>query len=244
MTELDFSNIYNSTGKIVQLRYAQKAVDAGSTIIAMRNSKGAVLIVSKPIISRLYVQESDHRIKKVADNLHMAYTGILPDGFFITEVCRKNARNYKSQFQEDVNAKAFKETLGGYLYMFTQYNSARVIGANFLAIIKDGRDYRVIGADCAGKVTEYYGHACGSGERRAQTEIEKFDLESMEIMDLIDQGIKTLFRCHDSLSDVKFNVEVGMISENTDGEFVRMQQANVDSIVGKYKNISIDGEDD
>lgn len=244
MVELDFSNIYNSTGKIVQLRYAQKAIDCGSTMIAMRNSKGAVLIVAKPIVSKLYVQESDRRIIKISNNLHMAYTGLLPDGFFIANLCRQRARSYASEYNAQVNYKFFKEVLGEYLYMFTQYNSTRIIGASFLAIMKDGQEYKVVGADCAGKVREYYGYAVGAGERRAQTEIEKLNFESMEMMDLVDQGIRTLFKCHDSLSDTKFTVEVEIISDDSDGEFVVLSQSKADQIMEKYKNVSVDGEDE
>lgn len=244
MVELDFSNIYNSSGKIVQLRYAQKAADNGSTIIAMRNSKGAVVLVAKPITAKLHNQESDQRIKKVANNVYTAYTGMLPDGFFVASMLRDAARKYRDLYAEEVSAQFLREQLHNYLYIFTQYTQTRVIGANFLTIVKDGAAYRVLGADCTGKVNEYAGYAFGAGGRRAQTEIEKFDFEAMEIRELVDQGIKTLFKCYDSLSDLPFNVEVGVISDDADGSFVRMSQATVSQIMEKYKDISIDGEDE
>lgn len=244
MTELDFSNIYSSTGKIIQQRYAQKAVDAASTILAMRNSKGAVLVVAKPIASKLYVQESDHRIEKISENVYMAYTGLLPDGLFIADICQRAARGYKKNTQSPVNASFFRETLGNHLYMFTQYQSVRVVGASFLSIMKEGAEYRVIGADCSGKTSEYRGYACGTGDKRAQTELEKLELETMEVKDMIDSGIKTLYLCHDALSDTKFSIEVGVISDDTDGEFVRLAQSSVDQIAEKYKDISMDGDDE
>ncbi|KAI4292089.1 20S proteasome subunit alpha 7 [Pancytospora philotis] len=244
MAELDMGNIYSSSGQIVQQRYAQKAADNGSTIIAMCNSRGAVLLVAKPIASKLLVQESDLRIKRVASNVYTAYTGLLTDGFFVTHYCRSTARDYVSLYKEEMNAHHFQETLQRVLYHFTQSVGARVLGANFLAIVKDGGAYRVFGADVSGKVTDYHGYAYGTGGRRAQTEIEKFDFEAMEIRDLVDQGIKTLFKCYDSLSDLPFTVEVGYISDDADGEFMRMSQETVGQIMEKYKNVSVDGEDD
>lgn len=243
MVELDFSNIYSSTGRVIQIQYAQKAADAGITMIAMKNSKGAILLVSKPITSPLNVQESDHRIKKVSRNIYIASTGILSDGNFMTNICKRAASNYISQFQMDPSGEFLKRTLTDYLYMFTQYSSSRVLGANFLTIMRDGSQYKVFGADCSGKAVEYKAFSCGVGHRRAQTELEKIDFEENTIYDLIDAGIKTLFKCYDPLSDLKFNVEVGVISEDSNGEFFRMEQSKVDEIIEKYKDISIDGEE-
>ncbi|KAI5173118.1 20S proteasome subunit alpha 7 [Pancytospora epiphaga] len=243
MSELDFSNIYDSSGEVVQVRYAGKAVDNGSTIIALRNSKGAVMIVSKPVSSPLYNQETDYRIRKVADNVYMGYTGVLPDGFFISNLCKKNLANYQSNFNEPAGFKFFRETLRNYLYMFTQYSSARVVGASFLAIVREGNTYKVMGAEPSGDVTEYYGYAYGVGGTRAKTEIEKLSLEDMEVGELAEQGIRTLFKCRDPLSDVQFAVEVGMISDDADGEFVRMSNSTVARIMEKYKDLSADGEE-
>lgn len=243
MVELDFGNIYSSSGKIIQARYAQKAATTGSTILAMRNKKCAVLVVAKPISSKLRIHEANHRILKVADNIHMASTGIQTDGFFITKLMESAAEKYAEQFQLPMPAERFRMVLDEYIYHFTEYINLRIIGANFLAIMEDRGQYRVMGVDCAGRVAEYTGYAYGVGGRRAQTEIEKMSLEEMETVDLVDQGIKTLFKCHDPLSDVEFTVEVGIIGEETNGEFVRVEKSKIDEIVEKYKDISIDGEE-
>lgn len=243
MVELDFSNIYNSSGKIVQLRYAEKAAEAGSTIIALSCPSGAVLIASKPHVSDLYVHESDHRIKKISEHLYMAYTGLLSDGFFMTDICKKAARNYLSNYHTEITSENFKETLGNYLYMFTQYNSTRIIGANFLSIMKEKEEYKVFGAECSGVVRRYRAYAAGLGKKRAQTEIESLKFDSMNVNDLIRAGIKTLYKCYDPLSDPKFNIEVGYMSEDTDGSFKRLDQESIDAIVEEYKDITVDGED-
>lgn len=243
MVELDFSNIYSSTGKVIQIQYAQKAADSGSTIIAMQNSSGTVMLVAKPIVSPLHVQETDCRIKKLSDSIHIAYTGILTDGFFIYNVCKRAVRNYISRFQKEPSVEFIKRTLSDYLYIFTEYSSVRVIGANFLVIMRDENKYKVLSADCSGKVTEYYGRAYGAGQRRAQTELEKLDLESMSTADMIDQGVRVLFKCFDPLSDLKFNVEAGFISDDSEGEFIKVDQTKIDEIIDKYKDVSVDDDE-
>ncbi len=243
MVELDFGCIYNATGKVVQLRYAQKAINKGSTIIGLRNSKGVVLIVSKPITSKLHVRESNHRIQKIADNVFMAYTGLLPSGFFIASQVKKDVDNYKQRYNSEITIKSLSESLSRFLYLFTQYNGLRVVGANFLAIVREENRFALLAGDCSGKVTEYSGFAYGIGSQRAQTEIEKLELESLEINELVENGIRTLYKCHDALSDPEFSIEVGIISNDLDGEFIRMKQEHVDEIAEKYKDLSIDEDE-
>lgn len=242
MPELDFGNIYNSSGKIIQLRYAQKAAGSGSTILAMKNSRGAVLVASKPRISNLHIQEADQRIKKVSSNVHMMYTGILTDGQLIHSLCKRAARDYRSNYGTEVNAEYVKKILSNYLYMFTSHLSLRIIGSSFLVIVKDVKDYKILLGDSSGKVSKWSACAAGAGERRASTELEKLNYEEMSIPDMIDQGIRILYKCFDPLNDLPFDVEIGYISDDSNGEFVRVSEGEAARIVEKYREISIDSD--
>lgn len=243
MPELDYGNIYCQNGTIIQHRYAQKAVDAGSSMLAMTSSRGAVLIVAKPIVSNLHVLENDHRIKKVASNVFMCYTGVLTDGVLIHSVCKKAVRDFKSNFDSEISAQYFKKILAEYLYIFTSNIGVRVIGASFFTIVKEKEDYKLLFADPTGKVSKWKACAAGIGERRAFTELEKLDLENLSIKEMVDEGIKILYKSYDPLSDIKFEIEVGQIGIETNGEFERVKSDEISRIVEKYKDLSIDGND-
>lgn len=242
MPELDFGNIYSSSGKIIQLRYAQKATDSGSTILAMKSSCGAVLISSKPRTSNLCIQEADQRIKKISSNAYMLYTGILTDGYLIHSLCKRAVRNYKSNYDTEINAEYIKKILSNYLYMFTSHLSLRIVGSSFLTIVKDVDDYKILLGEPSGKVSKWNACAAGAGERRAFTELEKLSYEGMSISDMLDQGIKILYKCFDPLNDIPFDIEAGYISDDSNGEFVRVDGKDTARIAEKYKNISIDSD--
>lgn len=242
MPELDFGNIYSSSGKIIQLRYAQKATDSGSTILAMKGSGGAVLIASKPRTSNLHIQEADHRIRKISSNVYMLYTGIQTDGQLIHSLCKKAARDYKSNYGTEINTEYVKKILSNYLYMFTSHLSLRVIGSSFLVLVKDADDYKILLGDSSGKVTKWTACAAGVGERRAATELEKLNYEEMTVPGMIDQGIRILYKCFDPLNDLPFDVEIGYISDESNGEFVRVSKEEIARTVEKYKEISVDSD--
>ena len=98
----------------------------------------------------------------------------------------------------------------------------------------------MLATDPSGKVTKWKACAIGSGQRRALTELEKLDLENMSLDDMVDQGIKILYKCFDSLNDPQFDVEVVTVSSANNKEFIRVESGEVRKIVDKYKDISMD----
>jgi len=240
MAELDFGNIFNKNGDILQLRYAQKRADNGSTTIAMKNASGAVLIASKSRVSNLLVQESDQRIRRLASNAYMAFSGLLSDGLLISNLVKKALRSYSSNYGQNASFEYIKKIIFDHVYLFTSKIRLRVIGANFLTICQDNDEYQVLSTDPSGKVTRWKACAIGNGQRRALTELEKLDLENMSLEDLTDQGIKILYKCFDPLNDPQFDIEVVTVSSANNKEFVRVESTEIEKIVNKYKDISMD----
>lgn len=242
MPELDFGNIYSPNGKIIQHRYAQKAIDAGPTIIGMRSSKGAVLVVTKPIVSSLHVPESDHRIRRVSSNAYMTCTGLLSDGAVIHHACEDYVRKYVSAFDSEITTEYLRKGIAEYVYMFTSHIGGRPIGASLFTIVRDDEEYSLLFADCTGKVSKWNACAAGKGERRALTELEKLNLEDMSIDEMMDRGIMILYKCHDSLTEPRFTVEVGYMGFESNGAFVRVPNEKVDELCEKYQDLSVDDE--
>lgn len=240
MAELDFGNIYNTNGEIIQLRYARKRADSGNPVLAMKNSKGVVLLVAKPRLSPLHIHESDERIRRITSKAYMAYSGILTDGLLISKLVRDAARDYTSQYGTELSSNYLKKIIFDYLYLFTSSMSLRLVGANFLTISKENNIFQILLGEPNGKVSRWNAYAIGTGSRRALTELEKLDLEFMDIKGMIDQGIKILYKCHDPLNDPSFDLEIGYISDETD--FVRVDNSDVSDIINKYKDLSIDDE--
>lgn len=237
MTELDFDTVYNSNGTIIQHRYAKKRADNGSTVIAMKNKTGAVLLACKPKISKLHVQESDYRIRKVSNNSYMSYSGILTDGFLIYNLVKNAAQDYKKSYGMEISSEYLKKTIFDYLYIFTSRMGLRAVGANFLTISK-GEKIEIFLGEPNGEVSKWKACAVGTGSRRAFTELEKLDLESMNNSEMIDQGVKILYKCHDPINDPDFDIEVVCVSLNSD--FIRVENNEIKEIAEKYKDISID----
>lgn len=240
MTEIDFGNIYNSSGQLVQLRYAQKAISAGSTVLAIRNARGVVLVVAKPITSELHVQDLNNRIHKLSENVCAAFTGMLSDAPLILRTVKLYITHFRNLYGHQAEASLVKESLATITHRPTRYSNSRPFGVSSLFCVRDSDSYHILLAENTGKVSEYSAYAIGSGASRAITELERGDFDSMEMIDLVDYAVKTLYMSYDSLSEAPFCVEAAMISDDSDGKFVRVTPEIIGQAVDKYSHMSVD----
>lgn len=238
MAELDFDTIYSTNGTIIQHRYAKKRADNGSSVIALKNSIGAVIVASKPRTSKLHVQESDLRIRKISGNSFMSYSGILTDGFLLYTLVKNACQDYRKSYGMEASAEYLRKIIFDYLYIFTSRMSLRAIGANFLTVVKENNSFQIFLGEPNAEVSKWKACAVGTGSRRAFTELEKLDLEALNISEMLDNAIRILYRCHDPINDPEFDVEAVYVSHDTD--FIRVDPSEVANIADKYKDISID----
>jgi 20S proteasome subunit alpha 7 len=243
MSLLDFSQIYTTTGTISQVSYAQKAADSGNTCIGLKSRHGIVLLAEKPIVSPLYVSESDQRIEKLSSFIHTASSGMVSDAVYVAEHVKSMIMDYKRRFEEDPVHQIVKVYIREAVHPFTRYMNTRVLGANFLtAVHKDG-EYTLLHTDCTGRTICYKASSIGKGSRRAKTELEKLDVEGMMVEELVDNGVRILYKTFDPAKDKDFDVEIGVMSSETNGTIRKLAREEVKVYVDRHSHLNIDEEE-
>jgi 20S proteasome subunit alpha 7 len=240
---LDFGPIYTQTGNLLQMDYAQKCADSGSTCIGIKTKTGVVLAVEKPIISPLHLGQHDKRIKQVAPNCLMVYTGLLSDGGYIYQYVKDGIYSEaKDMEEEEVSPGVYKRVLSENLNIFGTYMGCRPIGCNFMSAIAYRGEFKLLGGDPTSKTSFYKGYAMGKGAQRAKTELEKLDFDNLGMQDAIDSCVRIMYKSYDPLKDKEFEVEMGCISVDTGYLFKEISCNDLGPLIEKYKDISIDGE--
>ncbi|KAF5140466.1 proteasome subunit alpha type-3 [Vairimorpha ceranae] len=243
MAILDLDTIYTNTGDILQVSYAQKAADNGNTAICIKNKKGVVMIAEKPLESKLFITDVNNRIKKVNDSIYQVACGIETDIVYVNHHLKNVLINEKHQMDMDINYENLRNQLVTLVHMFTKYSGARPLGINILTCIKYNNEYKIIHTDCSGKSLFFKSAVIGKGSRIVKTELEKLKLEDLEVSDLVENGIRILYKSFDPLKDQPFDIEVGVMCEETNGQFIRLEKQQINNFVEKYKNFSVDGEE-
>lgn len=240
MSSVDFYTIYSSTGQVKQLAYAQKAADSGDTCIGIKSRYGIVFLAEKPKVSPLYVLESDERVKRLTSTVAMTHTGVTPDAFYLSSVMKDRLLQHKESLGEDASPGLLKTYLGDTVHYFTRHFGLRVLGINSLTgVCKDG-GFSLLHTDCAGRTVSYKAACIGKGARRIKTELEKLDIDSMAVEEMIDTGVKVMYMAYDPSRDKEFDIEIGVMLPETVGLLRKLGADEIQVFVDRYSHITVD----
>lgn len=240
MSNLDFFTIYTTTGQIDQLSYAQKAADSGDTCIGMKSRHGIVLLAEKPKVSPLYILESDERVKKLSSSVAMTYTGVVSDGFYISTSIKDSILRHKESFSEDVSPGFMKMYLNDIFHYFTRNVHLRILGISTLTSVYKDSEFSLLYTDCTGRTVSYKATCIGKGSRRIKTELEKLDIDNMNIEEMVDACVRVLYMAYDPSKDKEFDIEIGVISHDTAGTITKLNSEETQVFVDKYSHITVD----
>jgi len=67
-------------GRIFQVEYAEKAVEASSTILGVRCKNGIVLGTEKIVVNKMLIPGTDKRIFSISPQIGSVVNGLTPDG--------------------------------------------------------------------------------------------------------------------------------------------------------------------
>lgn len=258
MSLLDFGPIYTNTGAILQIEYATKCAENGSTVIGINTKYGLVICVEKPRDSPLYNIKEEKRIQKFRSNILLVGTGLLHDLEPVKAVTSKRlwiSENYRYK----ISANEIKMTFSQAAHDFTSFYGLRPIGCNFMfghseqRVQIDGESSckinnkmnnqiktRLFVTDCASVTKEVRAYAIGKGTARAKTELEKLNsgFYGMSLLDAIDHSIRIMYKCFDPLKDNPFYLEIAVLTDKTR----EVDEDLVTEIAEKYKDLNMDDE--
>lgn len=182
---------FSPDGRVFQIDYAGKAVEQSGTLIGLRGKNGVVLAVEKIVRSSLYEDDAGARIYSIDKHIGMAIAGLLADGRHIVETARKEAVNYKQQFNRPIPLKILNERISSYIHAYTLYSAVRPFGVSIiLAAYSPAAGAEMYMIEPSGSSYGYHGCATGKAKQAAKTEIEKLKLVEMDIEELITNSGK------------------------------------------------------
>src|SRR3989344_6313442 len=96
------SIVFSPDGRLLQVEYAKKAVEQGTTAIGMTCKDGAVLIADKRIVDKFIVPSSVEKVFQVDDHLGAKATGYLMDGRVLVEKAQIIAQQHKVTYDSSI----------------------------------------------------------------------------------------------------------------------------------------------
>lgn len=239
---LDFGPVYTSAGNIIQLDYATKCAEAGSTIIAMKSTHGLVVAVEKPRESKLVSGVANKRVKKLAPGVYMACTGLMSDAITIFNYVKADVDDFCEDLDEKVSPSYLKALLSKNVSLFTRYYSFRPIGCHIVGALHHHGEYKLLVTDCTSKTSFVRAYAVGKGAMRAKTELEKIDFGALGVMEMAEHAVRIMYKSYDPLKDKEFDIELCYLSDATNFLIEEIAESDLGHLVEKYKDYTVDGE--
>jgi len=228
------STTFSPDGRIFQVEYAAKTVEASGTVVGIRAKDGVVLVVEKPILSKLARTDSgsvaNRRIATVDVGAGVTGAGIVADLRALASRAREEAASYRSTFETPISGESLAERLSLFMQAYTLYSSVRPFCASLLIAAvdtdQDGDAQPKTGASSAAakKITPnlymvepsglclgYRACAAGKGRQAARTELEKLDPEVLSTEEALDHAVRIIHLSHDEAKDRPFVVEASWI---------------------------------
>ncbi len=184
--------LFSPDGRLLQVEYAKKTVNQGSTALGLTCKEGVVLVADKRIINPLIIPESVEKIFKIDDHIIATAAGIISDARVLVERAQLFAQNHKFSFDQPVDVLLVVKHLSDIKQYFTQSGGLRPFGVSLLIAGYDFSGTSLYETDPTGIYFRYYARAIGEKADAVEKILEKEYKYEMSIDECINFGLKVM----------------------------------------------------
>lgn len=212
---------FSPDGRVFQVEYAYKAVEAEGSAIGIRCVDGVVLGVKKVVVSKMLLPKSNRRTHAVAPHAGMTLAGLAADARQLVNHGRKEAANYKDFYGHPIPGKLLAQRLAGEVHNHTLYWYLRPFGCSvLLASFTEEEGPALHQIEPSGVCQRHFAAAIGKNRAGANTELEKLDFEKVTVREAIKAIASIIHKLHDPIKEKEFELELSWVCEESKGKQV------------------------
>lgn len=232
--------IFSPDGRIHQIEYAFKAVEAsGMTAIAVRGKDSVVVCSQRKVPDKLIVSDSVTNIFRVSEGIGAIMVGNMNDARTILSQLQNEASSFRFKFFYEIPTRVLAQRLGSILQKYSQYAYMRPLCCTVTLVGCDEEaGPQVFKVDPAGNAIGYKAIASGAKDAEALTQLEKHFKKNggnTDEKETIITAIKTLSSVISS--DFKASdIEVG-IATVEQPLFRKLEEAKVEALLNEMNDM-------
>lgn len=184
--------VFSPDGRILQVEYAEKAVDSGTLTVGIACKDGVILLANVNRHDKLIVENTIDKIFKLEEHLVTASAGYISDARVLVKKCRIKAQQHKLSYGEEMSAETLAKYVADIEQAYTQYGGIRPFGVSFLigGVNKEGPKLFV--TEPSGIYFQYVAKAVGLESADVNKLLEKNYRENIKIDDGLKLGVSVL----------------------------------------------------
>lgn len=195
--------MFSPDGLILQVEYAEKAVQLGTTVLAITTTKSVVFIGDRKITSKLLVKNSLKKIFKVDNHIAITGSGAMSDGRRLIEQSQYIAQDHFVKVQTPIDCVALVKDLANIQQHYSQSGGLRPFGVALLIGAYENEEAHLYQTTPSGMYIKFKARSVGSLSKDVNEVLENEYKESLSTQDALNLGIKAF---KEALKD-EFNIE-------------------------------------
>ena len=189
-----FLTVFSPEGRLYQIEYAKKAVEAGGlTTVAVRGNDSVCIVTQRKVTEKLVDVSSLSRVFHITPSIGCVMTGLIADGRALVQRARQDALNFRYNHGYDIPISFLANRVADINQIDTQHAGRRTVGADMIMCgIDEEAGPQLYHIDPAGHYFGYKATAAGSKAQEAVSILEKKMEADMDTNATIQRAIMTL----------------------------------------------------
>ena len=204
--------VFSPDGHLLQIEYANEAVNRGLVSVCVKGQNCIIFGVEKKSIAKLQDGRTIRKFQQIDENIFVTFAGLSADARVLINKARLEAQNYRMQMEDSPKVEYVAKSIANYQQKYTQQGGSRPFGISMLigGFDSDGKNY-LYQTDPSGTWTEWKAQTVG---RNSKT-IREYLVKGYE--DNMDEH-KSLVVCVRALLEVvesKNNIDVAILKKDS-----------------------------
>lgn len=177
--------VFSPDGHLIQVEHAHRAVERGTSAVAVRSVGGVVLAIERKQTARLQDPRASQKIFDVDDHIIATFSGLTADARILIDKARLECQSYRMTYDVAPSVEIVAKTVAGILQKHTHRGGTRPFGVSLIIAGNDIYGSHVFMCDPSGIYTEWKALAIGN---QCTTIIECLEkkLKDTELQDIND----------------------------------------------------------
>ena len=124
--------MFSPDGLILQVEYAEKAVQLGATVLGITTKEGIVFIGDRKITSKLLVKESLKKVFEIDEHIAIAGAGAMSDGRRLIEHAQYSANDHHAKMQVPMDTLVLVKDIANVQQHYSQSGGLSPFGVSLL----------------------------------------------------------------------------------------------------------------
>jgi len=184
--------VFSPDGHLLQVEYAMKAVERGSSVVGIRCPEAVILGVEKRTAPKLQNPRTLRKLVQIDEHVVLGFAGLNADARVLVDRARVECQSYRLTFEDKPPVESIARSIAELQQKYTRRGGTRPFGISTFIAGFDGKTPQLYRTRPAGTHTSWKANATGRAGTNLRQYLEKNYKDGMSKDEGVELAVKTL----------------------------------------------------